>query len=60
MFIWCKRAGNLFLRQHDNNETYKAYKETFLMEGLRRYVCNNIKSVAGLPIGRPAFLSYYL
>ncbi len=26
------------------------------MEGLQRYVCNNIKSIAGLPNGRPAFL----
>ncbi len=29
--------------QHEINEAYKAHKETFLMEGLRRYVCNHIK-----------------
>jgi hypothetical protein len=23
--------------QHENDEAYKAHKETFLMEGLRRY-----------------------
>jgi len=30
--IWCKQLANLFLRQHDNNEAYKAHKETFLRE----------------------------
>ncbi len=62
MFIWHKLFGDLFLltclllmkagAKHDINETYKAYKETFLIEGLRRYVCNNIKTIAGLPFRR--------
>lgn len=43
MNIWVKHIANLFLRQHVHNETYKTQQETFLMEGLRRYVCYNIK-----------------
>jgi hypothetical protein len=32
-----------FCDSNDNNETYKTHKETFLREGLQRYVYNNIK-----------------
>ncbi len=42
MNIWDETAPSLFL-PHDNNETYKTHQETFLREGLQRYVCNNIK-----------------
>ena len=41
---------------HDYNEAYKAHKETFLREGLQRYVCHHIKDLAGLPNGRLYFL----
>ena len=41
--IWGETAASLFLRQHDNSETYKTHQETFLREGLRRYVCISIK-----------------
>jgi hypothetical protein len=35
MNIWEETVANLFLRQHDNNETYKTHQETFL-----RKVCS--------------------
>ena len=31
---------------HDDNEAYKAHKETFLRGGLQRYVCHYIKDLA--------------
>jgi hypothetical protein len=40
---------------YDNDETYKTHQETFLREGLQRYVCTTY-NFAGLPSGR---LFYY-
>jgi hypothetical protein len=52
-----KHSATYFCTRYDNYETYKAHKETFLMEGLR-YVCNNIKFLQpSLPEG---FLLYLI
>jgi hypothetical protein len=50
-----KTSGAIFATRYDDNETHKAHEETFLRGGLQRYVCRNIKTVAGLPNGRPVF-----
>jgi hypothetical protein len=42
-FLGKRTAGYIFATRHDNNETYKTHKETFLRGGLQRYVCINIK-----------------
>ena len=41
MNFWIKRLQALFLLPYDNDETYKTHKETFLKEGLQRYVCRH-------------------
>jgi|CXWL01.1.fsa_nt_gi hypothetical protein len=43
IIIWVESVAGLLLQQHDDNETYKTHKKTFLREGLQRYVCINIK-----------------
>jgi hypothetical protein len=55
MNIWVKLTAILFLRQHENNETYKTEQETFLREGLQRYVCYSIKNQQAF-LNRRAFL----